>query len=79
MPVVLISFITFAVITNNQIFVMNGTKYFFLQFSDGLWLDCLGEEWSGLGLVESLDKRYIIDDPTMDKFMSRLPVAIQQL
>ena len=30
-------------------------------------------------MVESLDKKYMIDDPTMDKFMSRLPGAIQQL
>ena len=43
----------------NQIFVIKGTKYFFLQFSVGLWLDCPGEEWSGLGLVESLDKGII--------------------
>ena len=33
----------------------------------------------GWGLVESLDKKYMIDNPTMDKLMSRLPEAIQQL
>ena len=67
-------------ITNNQIiFVVKGTKYFFLQFSDGLWLDCPGEQWSGLGLVEAIDQKYIIDWPTMDSFMSRLPMAIQRL
>ena len=32
-----------------------------------------------MGLVEAIDQKYIINGPTMDSFMSRLPMAIQGL
>ena len=58
---------------------MKSTKYCFVQFSDGLWLDCPSDTWSGLGMVESLDKKFMISNSVMEKHMARLPVKVKLL